>query len=120
MSCNGDCCVAFRVPFDLVALARGDVGAKDIEEAATMAGMLIPLTVDEANARQREHVRGELTGFTAADEGHLYACRHWNPETRRCGAYEDRPPMCSTFPYGRPCRYGCDERGEVPDAGVIV
>lgn len=120
MSCNGDCCVAFRVPFDLIDLARGDVGVKDSEEAIALADMLIPLTVEEANARQAEHVRGTLTGFTDADEGRLYACRHWDAETRLCGIYEDRPPSCSAFPYGRGCRYGCSCEGEVPDSAVII
>lgn len=121
MSCNGDCCVAFRVPFDLVELARGDVGPKSSAEAIDISAMLIPISPAAANVRLLDLIRGDRPDpFPEEEDGHLYKCRHWNERTRRCGNYENRPPMCSTFPYGQPCRYGCGERGEVPDPGVIV
>lgn len=120
MSCKGDCCIAFRVPFTLQQLANGDVGEKDAEEAMVMADMLVPLTVGEANARQLRLIEGELTPFSIADEGHLFMCRHWDEETRLCTIYEDRPAMCRDFPYGESCRYGCGECGCKPDPKVII
>lgn len=112
--------MAFRVPFTFVQLAMGEVGDKSIEEAAQMSAMLEPITVEEANARQLDLVRGGLTLFTPEDEGHLFKCHNWDEETRMCGIYEDRPPMCRTFPYGEPCRYGCTCFGEVPEPEVIT
>ncbi|MEZ4749866.1 MAG: YkgJ family cysteine cluster protein [Bdellovibrionota bacterium] len=28
----------------------------------------------------------------------MFQCPHWNPETRLCGVYEDRPNICRVFP----------------------
>lgn len=120
MDCNGDCCVAFRVPYTLEELASGDVGSQDAEEARCMAAMLRPLTVEEANQRALDFIEGVVPTFDQTDAGHLYMCSNWNEETRRCNIYEDRPPMCSAFPYGEPCRYGCSCVGERPDAEVII
>lgn len=119
-SCEGDCCVAFRVPYTPEQLAAGDVGDQDSAEALDLAAMLIPLTVEAANIRQEQFVRGTKTGFTGQDDGHLYMCSHWDEETRLCGIYEDRPPMCRTFPYGKLCRYGCSCAGERPGPEVII
>jgi Fe-S-cluster containining protein len=33
-----------------------------------------------------------------------FVCRHFTVD-RKCGAYEQRPAMCSAFPYGRSCPY---------------
>lgn len=119
-SCDGDCCVAFRVPYTIEQLADADVGDQDKAEALDLAAMLIPLTVEQANDRQNQYVRGSKTGFTDYDEGFLYKCRHWDEETRLCRIYDDRPPMCRTFPYGRPCRYGCSCAGTRPGPEVII
>lgn len=33
----------------------------------------------------------------------FYDCRHFDPETRRCTNYDNRPPLCRDFPwYGDP------------------
>jgi Fe-S-cluster containining protein len=112
--------VAFRVPYTLEELALGVVGDQDAGEALDLVAMLEPLTVAEANLRQEAFVQGERTGFTEGDEGHLYMCKHWDEETRLCNDYENRPPMCRTFPYGKPCRYGCTCAGVKPGPEVIV
>lgn len=55
----------------------------------------------------------------------FYTCRHYDPETRRCGNYANRPRMCREYPwYGDgpdpakalpgPCAYRAD-RGETPE-----
>lgn len=35
-----------------------------------------------------------------------FTCRYWNPFTRLCTNYENRPYMCSAYPYGDVC-YHC-------------
>lgn len=118
--CNGDCCVAFRVPFTLVDLAEGNVGDMDVEEARMLADMLEPLTLAETRLRQLDFIRGVIPVFDESDEGFLYKCKNWDEETRLCTIYEDRPPMCRDFPYGKPCRYGCECVGEEPAPEVII
>lgn len=77
---------------------------------AFLADMLIGLTSEEAQERVE---RFEVTlpeGYTAAewgDAGSIYTCRHWNEQTRLCGAYGDRPKMCADYPYGRQCQHDC-------------
>jgi Fe-S-cluster containining protein len=40
-------------------------------------------------------------------DGPLYACDRFDPDTRLCVAHEQRPPVCSGYPwYGRPPRPG--------------
>lgn len=118
--CQGDCCVAFKVPFTLQELAEGNVEDNDVEEAMVMAEMLEPLTVDEANQRQKSLVVGNPTNFTDADEDRLFMCKKWDEETRLCTDYENRPDMCRDFPYGKSCRYGCSCKGTEPAPEVII
>lgn len=119
-NCQGDCCVAFKVPFTLQELTEGNVEDNDVEEAMVMAEMLDPITVEEANWRQEELVKGNPTEFTEADEGHLFMCKKWDEETRLCTDYENRPDMCRDFPYGKSCRYGCSCKGTEPAPEVII
>lgn len=120
MNCQGDCCVAFRVPYTMEELEAGDVGDQDQAEAFVLAEMLEPLTLQEFMDRQDEFVLGARTRVTEEDDGHLYKCKKWDEETRLCTDYENRPPMCRTFPYDKPCRYGCSCTGDPVGPEVIV
>lgn len=37
--------------------------------------------------------------------GHYYTCKHHDSATGNCRDYQNRPRMCSDFPYGRACPY---------------
>lgn len=41
-------------------------------------------------------------------ESAYYRCIYWDETTRLCGAYENRPEMCRSYPYGKACEHGCD------------
>jgi Fe-S-cluster containining protein len=71
---------------------------------AYIADMLISLTQGEADERSDRlgYARIEPSPGQA-----LFTCRHWDEETRLCGAYDTRPGMCSKYPYGSPCERGC-------------
>lgn|SRR5512146_2843399 len=120
MNCRGDCCVAFRIPYTLEELERGDVNGQNIHEARALSAMLVSLTVEEGNQRRLDLIEGVVPTFDQRDEGHVFMCSNWNEETRLCEIYEERPLMCRTFPYGESCRYGCACVGEKPDPEVIV
>lgn len=34
-----------------------------------------------------------------------YSCTHWQRETRLCTIYDQRPRMCSNYPYDSVCRH---------------
>lgn len=81
--CTGRCCRAFTI--DLDALTRPDT-AENIDQGDYIRDMLVALEPQE-------------DGFWSC------TCRHFDAGSGRCRAYEQRPRMCSRFPYGRPCPY---------------
>jgi Fe-S-cluster containining protein len=36
---------------------------------------------------------------------HIYTCKHYDRESRKCSIYEFRPRMCQDYPYNRKCNY---------------
>lgn len=104
--CTGACCAVFYIPRTLVELERGvgDDGSL-LDEAELIAPMLVPLTLEEANARG-ERLGNAAAPFEKREDGHLFTCRHWDEETRLCGIYDERPDMCRGYPYGDACQYG--------------
>ncbi len=118
-TCGGSCCALFyqsRTPEEWEALIEsGDAN----DEQAFVAAMLIPLT--DAGARYRSNHFGDGTmdkRHPDADlgDGHWYTCTHWDEDTRLCGVYEQRPAMCSDYPYDHDqcdlsasCSYTADE-----------
>jgi Fe-S-cluster containining protein len=66
--------------------------------------MLIPVSYHDATRLHR------LWGFVnwVPDEGEKYfTCKHWDPETRLCTDYENRPGMCRRYGTTKACRHGC-------------
>lgn len=46
---------------------------------------------------------GSVHGEFVAAVTHFYSCRWYDPDARRCTNYENRPSMCSGYPwYGNP------------------
>lgn len=112
--CTGACCSVFaltHVP-DLVARPEAIVDGEQILD------MIVPLAPDQARDRFASLGYGDLPGGIAED--HPHTCRHWSGQTRLCGIYATRPAMCSRFPYGRPCPYGCGLLvGDGPPAATV-
>lgn len=43
----------------------------------------------------------------------MHSCKHWDPNSRLCTIYEDRPSLCRTYPNYGPCDHaaaGCTFR----------
>jgi Fe-S-cluster containining protein len=72
-----------------------------VQDGPMIAEMLVEITHEEAAERiARFDARGET------EEGRpVYRCRHWDEETRLCGAYQVRPRMCVRYPYNSPCEH---------------
>lgn len=74
-------------------------------ESKYIADMLIPLTPEQARFRHGQHD----TGYERIKYANRqwYTCKHWDEDTKLCGAYEQRPRMCRDFPYEGTCEHGC-------------
>lgn len=102
MPCDGRCCSTFTMS---TPLAQLESQPRHSEDGEYILSMIVPQTNAEA----------EALGAKALDRPH-FGCALWDPETRLCRRYEQRPKMCSRFPYGRPCPWpGCDEVAESLD-----
>lgn len=101
--CPGFCCAAFHIARDVADDLFAD--PESYRDGLFLVEMLIPLEPEEAQRRHRELMR--LHGWIP-DEGEPYfTCRHWDPETRLCTIYEQRPQMCRDYGVATPCCHGC-------------
>jgi hypothetical protein len=68
--------------------------------------MVVPLGIVPVDALPVRFVEGHAEReWGGASHVRLYTCRHWQPATRTCGNYENRPNLCRRFPYGQACCY---------------
>jgi Fe-S-cluster containining protein len=84
-----------------------------------IADMLIEITPAEAAARLEaagavlpEDENLNMVKWAEGIEqagGHypLYTCRHWDPQTKLCTVYDERPAMCRDYPYDGRCNADC-------------
>lgn len=101
VSCPGSCCERFHLSSGPDHL-REIIAAQEQRQAEGRP-------VAEDILRDNRYI---LDMVIPLDDGSgLYTCRHWDPETRLCTAYEQRPWMCRAYPYGRHCEYGCTYNG---------
>lgn len=103
VTCPGDCCEAISLPPE--AVRRLEERPESVEDGVQVSAMLVPLPPAEA----REIVERNGGRFNA--ELRWFTCTNWDPATRLCKVYEARPGMCSAYPYGRGCDFGCGCQG---------
>lgn len=90
--CTGHCCKSFWLPTSPIELAHQAKRAKlrkskfDQDDCLKIADMVI---------YQRPHEKG----------GHRYTCKHFDAISGNCTNYENRPKMCSEYPYGSKCKF---------------
>jgi Fe-S-cluster containining protein len=101
--CTGACCAVFPLSLGYT-MFNPRINTALTPDNAYIADMLIPLTVEEADERM---ARLGYAPVVPAEGWGLFTCRHWDEETRLCGAYETRPKMCSAYPYATTCERGC-------------
>ncbi len=114
--CTGHCCKNFPLPASLEEIRRRrnkevcPPGELWIEDGDKLASMLVPL-------HEGTYPDGSPAWF--------FTCKHHDPVSGDCMDYENRPRMCSDYPYGQPCKfYGCTmaNRGvpyEKPEPGSV-
>jgi Fe-S-cluster containining protein len=107
--CDGSCCAAFVLQGSTYRQFRRR--AHRVRDGETIANMIIPISPKVAN--ERLEAAGSDERVTWKYRGMHFTCKHWDPETKLCGIYEDRPSMCRDYPYEKPCVHcgvtgGCD------------
>ena len=95
IQCGGHCCRAFYLPYSPGAMAEQEPFLLDGEQIIAMVTYLGEFAEGEGPANMRP-------GFRAA--GHYYQCKNLGDDGL-CTVYEERPSMCSKYPYGGPCNY---------------
>lgn len=111
--CATSCCERFELAFSLEEILES-VESKRFEDVDKVADMLIPL--DGGKPVSWHAATGKPYPQDGKNRYH-YTCKHFDTETRRCTNYENRPAMCSKYPYGRKCEYAncnvdCEKVGE--------
>lgn len=105
-ACDGACCAAFPMSQD-----PEDHDMTQIIDGRFIEDMVIEITASEAILRREVFGGKPIDDEDVTSGRRFYKCRHWDEETRLCGAYDDRPDMCRRFPYGKDCEHGCSCRG---------
>jgi Fe-S-cluster containining protein len=91
MTCNGNCCEHFVLPFSYEVIkrrAQHDVGANGtLLEMRMVADMVIPL-------KKYQPYTNRVAKYF------WYTCKHFDTQTRKCKIYDKRPSLCRTYPDG--------------------
>lgn len=88
---------AFSLPFEsLKDVERAVVGHYKVPRMVIFQGWKEPY-----DQPRTTYPKGR--GYRAG--GHYYTCKHHDSATGNCRDYQNRPRMCSDFPYGRACPY---------------
>lgn len=97
--CKGLCCAAFYIQNP-----RFFEDPKRFTDGEKVAGMLVAITMEDLPVSTRR----QLPTLQAATHATIHTCNRWDPMTKRCTKYEDRPALCRDFPYRDPCHVkGC-------------
>lgn len=95
--CTGHCCSIFTLPESPQEVKSEEFGDK-VVDGDVISDMLIPLTDYEPFNSE-----GQIKYF--------YTCKHF--DGKNCTNYENRPLMCSDYPYGGNCaQLGCTLIGD--------
>ena len=95
--CTGHCCKRFPLPENL-----DYIKAHRNPDAAREAGDGMPwLYGGEKLAEMLIFI--EVGAYSDGRPCFFFTCKHHDTATGDCMDYANRPPMCSDYPYGKPC-----------------
>ena len=101
-TCLARCCECFHLPLDILQVLSKH--PECIQDGQYIRDMLVWVSPDYAQIMHRSW------GFRnwTPEEGEFYlTCKHWDPKTRLCTDYENRPQMCRDTGVIKPCPFGC-------------
>lgn len=93
--CTGHCCRDFHLPVSPMELEFQK--KRQTQLGSSRFGSDILKIANMVIYRFSAKFRGVITN--------RYTCKNYNKETGDCMDYENRPRMCSEYPYGKVCDY---------------
>lgn len=93
--CTGECCTSFTLTYGYKKRWRFN---EDNKVMASIAEMLV-----WTGRRLKSSDIVNMTGETGYKNQAEYTCKHHDGATGLCIIYEERPAMCSEFPYSGLC-----------------
>lgn len=102
-ACNGcgACCSPVTLSMSQEDVRRKLPGQLDARTRRWILEELTPISRREGKARA-PWVGGGMTlknGRYSPDYSFFYECKNFDPVTRLCAAYDDRPEVCSGYPW---------------------
>ena len=122
----GACCDPITLPYSPIELTKLPIGALHPETLRWVQNDLIHISRREGLRRASPLIENGRTVEIVSTREELmrtyfYQCRHFDHETRACGNYEGRPPICRDYPWFNrrpdPTRGIPAECGFLPDVG---
>jgi Fe-S-cluster containining protein len=115
--CTGHCCEDFSLPVSPMQLQHEGKRARlfgksrfSRDEIIKISEMVVFLYEDYTDSNRKGRSKPKNVTLNKASCGRVYhyTCKHFDPKTRNCTNYENRPDMCRGYPYGSQCTYrGC-------------
>lgn len=108
--CSGACCSTFTLSLKAQAdLAKHRDRELDVKDADVISAMVIRLGWLRAVVRNWRLGYGFKPRKYWSMRGVMFTCRFWNPKTRLCRRYVNRPGMCRRYAVDLPptCQHGC-------------
>lgn len=121
----GKCCEAILIPVSSEEM-KPDSGIR-FRDGDFMRENFVPMTQEEAF-----RINPNLADPLSIEKKYYYSCKQYDKTTKLCGAHENRPQVCSGFPwYGnsinnqsllmhKECSYWLDVPVEAWPSGVEV
>lgn len=105
--CNGcgRCCHPVSLPFSQFAVQTNAKGTENMNPRTRrwVLEELVPISRREGLEMRRDlRGSGSLTWVRdhfEAGYSFFFLCRNFDPDTRLCAAYDDRPDVCSGYPH---------------------
>lgn len=105
-ACNdcGACCSPVQLPYSQNDLRFAAPWQVDPEMRRWVLEDLTPIPKRDGLARSPHLTQGGTTfaiigGQPSAVTAFFYECRHYDPDNRACLNYENRPEVCSEYPW---------------------
>lgn len=109
--CTGHCCKEFTLPYSPKELRvkykrEFEDRLRDPTQAPNNEIRQIALMIKYLGITNTTMDGRKLSKYS--EWIYKYTCRNYNPKSGDCRNYENRPRMCSEYPYGKKCLYpGC-------------
>lgn len=117
----GDCCELIPFKYNKKEIKEILRNNKTLDNDNIESLTFIEKNWVRVNKKESSDRNKEIFGYPVGRKGYLYKCLKFDIDKRECGAYTDRPPVCSGYPWynkdpddtmGLPIR--CSFREDIP------